>query len=645
MAPSSRPPEEHTRVKPFDPLVLDRTVIALPLLKAMREDFEHIRVILEAHPEAEREYNTAIEYNAGFPGGPEAARRLVDDMATRAAQKALEVSKRQLSTATEETRERLEKRQQALEEAVRSQKIAPLMPEGSYGFAILHASVIRRILNENDRLASADPLSRPIVLLGPSRFEVIIDLNLEHPVGREDARRWVLEHIERAKADVNVRDAGQEVHWEKDNPNSQYLFARLEARAIQKLVELDIAHAEATAEERRHKTTDASLKAQIDSRKYRAIFHIWPDFEVSACINKSIATVKADAAQNSFSAHGGGITWAVMDSGINKDHQHFKKYSNVDSNSPLHKDFTLDGAGPFDDANGHGTHVAGIIAGEWRVMPDAPVQERPIAVSRYLKENGDTEFQEIRLEAAAGMAPRCQLVSLRVLDENGKGSVSNLIAAIAHVQEKNGYGRRLAIHGVNMSLGYNFEPEWFACGQSPLCVEVDRLVKTGVVVVVAAGNTGYGTLKSTIGATTAGMGLTINDPGNADLAITVGSTHRDMPHVYGVSYFSSKGPTGDGRLKPDLVAPGEKIISCATGILKEEGAKGRTCDYVETSGTSMAAPHVSGVIAAFLSIRGEFIGKAERVKELFLSSATDLRRDRYFQGSGLVDLMRAIQSV
>jgi len=274
-----------------------------------------------------------------------------------------------------------------------------------------------------------------------------------------------------------------------------------------------------------------------------------------------------------------------------------------------------------------------------------PVTERPLAISRYLNENGDTELQETRLEGASGMAPRCRLVSLRVLDENGKGSVSNLIAAIAHVQEKNGYGRRLAIHGVNMSLGYNFEPEWFACGQSPLCVEVDRLVKTGVVVVVAAGNTGYGTLKSSIGATSAGMGLTINDPGNADLAITVGSTHRDMPHVYGVSYFSSKGPTGDGRLKPDLVAPGEKIISCATGTLKKEGAKERECDYVETSGTSMAAPHVSGVIAAFLSIRGEFIGKAERVKELFVSSATDLRRDRYFQGSGLVDLMRAIQSV
>jgi subtilisin family serine protease len=196
-----------------------------------------------------------------------------------------------------------------------------------------------------------------------------------------------------------------------------------------------------------------------------------------------------------------------------------------------------------------------------------------------------------------------------------------------------------------MSVGYNFEPEWFACGQSPLCAEVDRLVRSGVVVVVAAGNTGFGTLKASSGATSAGMALTINDPGNADLAITVGSTHRDKPHVYGVSYFSSKGPTGDGRLKPDLVAPGEKIISCATGILMSDVAKGQPCDYVETRGTSMAAPHVSGAIAAFLSVRGEFIGNTERIKEIFVGTCTDLRRDRYFQGAGVLDLMRAIQSV
>jgi subtilisin family serine protease len=208
-----------------------------------------------------------------------------------------------------------------------------------------------------------------------------------------------------------------------------------------------------------------------------------------------------------------------------------------------------------------------------------------------------------------------------------------------------------------MSVGYDFEPSWFACGQSPLCVEVDRLVRSGVVVVTAAGNTGYGWNQSAFrGATPAGMDLTINDPGNAEEAITVGSTHRDMPHVYGVSYFSSKGPTGDGRLKPDLVAPGEKIVSCqagdpaggpAGGSVGAARAPGNvfTARYKEDSGTSMAAPHVSGVIAAFLSIRKEFVGRPDRVKKIFMATATDLRRDRYFQGSGLVDLMRAIQSV
>src|SRR4249919_2423672 len=238
------------------------------------------------------------------------------------------------------------------------------------------------------------------------------------------------------------------------------------------------------------------------------------------------------------------------------------------------------------------------------------------------------------------MAPECNLVSLKVLDENGIGNASNLIAAIAHVQEINGYGRRLLIHGVNISIGYDFDPKWFACGQSPLCVEVDRLVKCGVVVVVAAGNTGYGAVNN--GSSNAGLTVTINDPGNAELAITVGATHRDMPHVYGVSYFSSKGPTGDGRPKPDLLAPGERILSCQSS---GKNATGATNCYVEDTGTSMSAPHVSGVIASFLSIRREFIGRPEQVKQLFLNSATDLKRERAFQGYGLVDLMRAIQSV
>jgi serine protease AprX len=638
---SSIPPEEQEKVRSFNPLVLDRTVIAIPLLQQMEEDLARIEQLRAIRPDAPRDFNAAIEYNPTYPRGVEEAAKAVRKMADDAAAKAREIAANRVERASEESRDIEERRLAALDEAIRTQTVEPPLPGTPFGLARLHAAVIRRLLAANDRLSGA----KPIIRIHPTRFEVIIDVNLEHPGGREAARKWVLDNIERAKEAADVRDAGQEVHLEKDQLNSQYVFARLEARAIQKLVELDMADATAAADNRRKATKEASLKARIEAAKFRAIFHIWPDFEISACINKSIATVKADAAQQSFSALGTGITWAVMDSGIRREHRHFEKHANIDPESPLHKDFT-DGGNPFDDENGHGTHVAGIIAGEWRVPPDTPVDKRPIAVSRYLKkETQDVEYVPTRLEGIAGMAPRCRLVSLRVLDENGKGVVSNLIAAIGHIQEKNGYGRRLLIHGVNMSLGYNFEPEWFACGQSPLCVEVDRLVKSGVVVVVAAGNTGYGTLKASSGTTSAGMALTINDPGNADLAITVGSTHRDMPHVYGVSYFSSKGPTGDGRVKPDLVAPGEKIISCATGILKADGAKNNPCDYVETSGTSMAAPHVSGVIAAFLSVRGEFIGKAERIKEIFTSTATDLRRDRYFQGAGLVDLMRAIQSV
>ena len=352
----------------------------------------------------------------------------------------------------------------------------------------------------------------------------------------------------------------------------------------------------------------------------------------------------------------------MVDSGIDAGHPHFRQYANLELDLPLrHCDFTTFGEVDEDeseraaltDEKGHGTHVAGIIAGALKAGEGVAIK----ATINRKDEHGKVIEEQRSIPAISGMAPACKLISFKVLDKNGKGPVSNLIAACEQIQEINGNGRYIRIHGVNMSVGYDFEPSWFACGQSPLCVEIDRLVRSGVVVVVAAGNTGYGWNQSAFrGAAPAGMDLTINDPGNAELAITVGSTHRDMPHVYGVSYFSSKGPTGDGRLKPDLVAPGEKIISCqANGQCAPAGgasvgaaqapANALTARYKEDSGTSMAAPHVSGVIAAFLSIRREFVGRPDRVKEIFLATATDLRRDRYFQGSGLVDLMRAIQSV
>ncbi|MBD2767268.1 S8 family peptidase [Hymenobacter sp. BT664] len=499
---------------------------------------------------------------------------------------------------------------------------------------VISIPLLRLLAAERARLVS-EPAS-------PRLFSIIIDLNLEYPGGREGAKQWIVKTLNRLvpQHTTNQKHLTAGIKADKQVKNQysqQYLFVRLEAAVIEALVEEDRYH------------YDDPPKADGPLVSPKAIYHIWPDFAIKGLLNKSISTVKGDAAQASYAAFGEGIVWAVMDSGIDRRHQHFATYGNLDLPLPLkHADFT-GAAGPeaaLEDKVGHGTHVAGIIAGMW--PKEGPP---PKAYNRQRDESGEVTYAQVEVKAISGIAPRCKLLSIKVMDDDGEGGsqgeASNLIAAIAMIQELNGYGRKLIVHGVNMSVGYEFDPEWFACGQSPLCVEINRLVRSGVVVVVAAGNTGYGASQSRFnGIVSAGMGLTINDPGNADLAITVGSTHRDKPHVYGVSYFSSKGPTGDGRAKPDLVAPGEKILSCATGaLLKNMPLKEQSSNYVEDSGTSMAAPHVSGAIAAFLSIRQEYIGEPEKVKEVFMSTATDLKRERYFQGAGLVDLMRAIQSV
>jgi subtilisin family serine protease len=470
--------------------------------------------------------------------------------------------------------------------------------------------IAEALLNPDERVRMGLPRS------DDADLPIVIELNLQHPRGL-------------AGAAARLRDDWKKALDGRPPPLTAEIYCRadLTIGQLKALVSQDLNAAD------------------------RAIYRIWPDFPVQPLIDRSCSTVKADAANRSYDATGRGIVWAVIDSGIDKKHPHFAQYTTLGGDvAKLHRDFTQKGnprlTTALRDGLGHGTHVAGIIAGG--LGPGAQSYRVTQQVQDPLdpKATRAQDRQVANPVLLSGMAPYTKLVSLKVLDDEGRGSSMNVVRALEYVRTQINGQKLMRVHGVNLSVGYEFDAKWFACGQSPLCVEVNRLVRAGVVVVIAAGNTGYGVLSTLQRQTKVSFAMTINDPGNADLPITVGSTHRDMPHTYGVSYFSSKGPTGDGRAKPDLVAPGERITSCAAGrALAEVKEKQGEAVYVEDSGTSMAAPHVSGAIAAFLSIRNEFIGQPEQVKQIFTSSATSLGRERYFEGHGLVDLMRAIQSV
>jgi serine protease AprX len=261
----------------------------------------------------------------------------------------------------------------------------------------------------------------------------------------------------------------------------------------------------------------------------------------------------------------------------------------------------------------HGTHVAGILAGDWR------------------KKLGSTQPTDVILK---GVCPDLNVYDLRVINPKSRKSTEfAILGALEFIQfinaRKSGAGP--VIHGVNISLAIPHDVRNYGCGATPICVACDQVVNSGVVVIAAAGNRGWNEQE-------AGFGnfvfCSITDPGNAREVITVGSTHRLKPHTYGVSYFSSRGPTGDGRVKPDLVAPGEQVRGPIRGGADDQ-----------FDGTSMAAPFVSGAAAMLLSRHRELIGNPRRVKEILCKTATDLGREKYFQGHGLLDVLRALQAV
>ncbi len=205
---------------------------------------------------------------------------------------------------------------------------------------------------------------------------------------------------------------------------------------------------------------------------------------------------------------------------------------------------------------GHGADAACMAGGELH-MPS------PAALGSSVISAHDARFGRF-----AGTAPMANIAALKVLDENGNGAASDILAAMQWVADNK---ERYNIRIVNLSLGVNAYDE---LGIDPLAIAVTALTALGIVVVTAAGNSGPSR-------------CSIASPGTAPAAITVGACHNGE-----VAGFSSRGPTLQGVQKPDLVAPGVDIISL-------DAATGKT--YIAESGTSMACPYVAGAAACILS--------------------------------------------
>ena len=188
--------------------------------------------------------------------------------------------------------------------------------------------------------------------------------------------------------------------------------------------------------------------AAVDAPK-RAIYSVWPDFETHPQIDESSTTIKAIPAQRSFDSFGDGIVWAVVDSGVWAKHPHFQTYGTLTDSSvtDLHRDFTDNNdPKPLEDTDGHGTHVAGIIAGGLVRLGAAQEGGAPRNVSTWLPPSVDPILQPRDVKnrnRLAGMAPRTKLVSLKVLGGGDLAArVSRVMRALAYVREVNAVERR-----------------------------------------------------------------------------------------------------------------------------------------------------------------------------------------------------------
>jgi subtilisin family serine protease len=324
-------------------------------------------------------------------------------------------------------------------------------------------------------------------------------------------------------------------------------------------------------------TGSGSTARSLAATSSAKVAKIWLDGKVKASLDKSVPQIGAPTAW-AAGYDGKGVKVAVLDTGIDATHPDLKDRIDAAKN--------FSGSGAADDVvdrAGHGTHVASTIAGSGA-------------------ESGGKY---------KGVAPGARLVIGKVLDDSGEGEESGIIAGMQWAVTE---GAKV----VNLSLGGGDTP-----GTDPVEQAVDDLsAGSGTLFVIAAGNEGPD----------AG---TVGSPGSAAAALTVGAVDRQDA----MADFSSRGPTADGSLKPDITAPGVDIVAAkaAEGFMGDPAADG----YVTMSGTSMATPHVAGAAAILAQEHPDWTGR--QLKATLTASAKPTSgASSYAQGAGRTDLAKAI---
>lgn len=309
-------------------------------------------------------------------------------------------------------------------------------------------------------------------------------------------------------------------------------------------------------------------KSEIEMlSKLDIVSHIEYDSEMHLFMDTSSYWYGADKAASDFNVDGNtdglssyskdDMVVAVIDTGIDKNHV------DLDGSKVIAwKDYVNNQSSPYDD-HGHGTHCAGIVAAEG---------------------DGNSNYK--------GVASGAALVGLKVLASNGSGSTSNVDAAIQWcIDNKDTYG----IDIISMSLGSTGSSD----GTDSTSLLCNQATDAGIVVLVAAGNSGPSR-------------YTIGSPGAAEKVITVGNMSDPGEKGFHLSYLSSRGPTADNRIKPDIGAPGVAIMAPKANS---------TNGYVAYSGTSMATPFTAGTVALMLEANPSLT--PAQIKTMLISTAED----------------------